>query len=185
MESLKIKITEDLKITKHNLNFSCLIIAVFFSISFIFNLIHINKVYLSPLNQFSSGATVNAFRDLMLVIAGYLIASIIPRIAFTKALLFIDLALMLSGIGYTLLAFSSENVLVFILRLIRQFDYILLVYVLSMVSIQTIYNNRFQNYDNYFIRWCSSLNASLSKKWIKLVFLVLVYWVTSTLTLPY
>ncbi|MFD1456720.1 hypothetical protein ACFQ44_13765 [Levilactobacillus lanxiensis] len=185
MESLIIRITKNLKITKRNLLLSGLAMSVFFIIFLVLNWIHIDKIHLNPLNQFSVGATLNAFEDLILVIAGYLVVSVIPHMIFTKLLLFIEVTMMLGGISYTILALSSGNLLTCILRLIRQLDYIILIYMLSLVSIQTIYNNRFQNYDNYFIRWCSSLNASLSKKWIKLVFLVLVYWVTSTLTLPY
>ncbi len=98
------------------------------------------------------------------MIIEYLIISIIPNATFTKILLFFNVAMILGGIGYTFVIFLPNHSLIFILRLIRQIDYIFLVYNLAVISIQVVSTNKFQNYQNYFSRWFASMKVELSQK---------------------
>lgn len=185
MEGLK-TITKNLKITKNNLQCTCLIMIVLFTISLVFNIINRDKIEISPLNKVDFSIVIKSFTDVFLVIIEYLIISIIPNATFTKILLFFNVAMILGGIGYTFVIFLPNHSLIFILRLIRQIDYIFLVYNLAVISIQVVSTNKFQNYQNYFSRWFASMKAELSqKKWIKLVFLILIYWGTTALAVPY
>ncbi|UQS86972.1 hypothetical protein MOO44_02000 [Nicoliella spurrieriana] len=144
----------------------------------LFNSDNVNHLITFP----TADSLITAMKNGLRIIIIYLILSFIPVSWPTKTVCFISTAIVFSGIGSIIAGFSFNHTVNALVSIIFNINYLILVYTIATISIQTINNVKYQSNHHYILKWFNSLKHSLGSTWCPLIVTMVIYFILMAIT---